>query len=120
MSAVLIVTGLLTAAAGIGLFAPRVLLSVLLGLETDDATTLLVARHWSLLVAIVGGLLVYAGYNAEIRTPTMVVGAVEKLALATLVFAGPLRKRRVTVMVVGADVVMALVYVYFLVVANRP
>ena len=120
MNAVLIVTGLLTAGAGIGVFAPRLLLGMMFGVETRDAATMLLARHWSFLIALIGVLLVYAAYNAEVRVPIMIAGALEKFALAAMVFSGPLRKRRVTAMVVGADVVMALLYVYFLVVPAAP
>ena len=119
MSAVLIVTGFLTAAAGIGLFAPRALSSVVLGMKTNDPTTMLVVRHWSLLLAVVGGLLIYAAYNADARVPIMVAATIEKLAFATLVVASPLRKRLIAVTAAGADVVMALLYVYFLVGPNR-
>ena len=119
MTAVLIVTGLLTAGAGIGLFAPQLLARMLFGAETNDPATILLIRHWSLLIALVGGLLVYAAYTPDARVPVMVVAVIEKFVLAALVLSGPLRKRRVVVMVVSADVVMALLYVYFLVSMHR-
>jgi hypothetical protein len=114
MSAVLIATGLLTALAGIGFVAPRAFFAILLGVRTNKATTILIARHWSLLLALVGGLLVYAAYHAEVRRPIMVVATVEKLTLAALIVASPLRGRVITVAAVSADVVMALLYVFFL------
>ena len=114
MSFVLIVTGALTAAAGIGLLAPRQVLTLFFGMQTDDRTTILLVRHWCGLIALVGGLLIYAGSHAEVRVPVMIAAIAEKLVLAALIIASPLRKRLVTVAIVGADVVMAALYVTFL------
>jgi hypothetical protein len=119
MNAVLIATGLLTAAAGIGVVAPRGFLTILLGMKTNDPTTILLARHWSLLLALVGGLLVYAGYSGEARVPIMVVAIIEKLTIATLVVTSPLRRRLITVAAISADVVMALLYLFFLTLPGR-
>jgi len=99
---------------GAGLVAPRQLLAFLLGEDTSDATVILMARHWSLLVALVGGLLIYAAYNPEARIAAMIVGAAEKLVFGGLVIASPLRRRRLTVAVVCADAVMGLLYVVIL------
>jgi hypothetical protein len=93
---------------------PRQLLALILGEKTSDATVILMARHWSLLVALVGGLLMYAGYHPEARVPAMIVGAAEKLVFGALVVASPLRRRRLTMTVVGADAIMGLLYVLLL------
>jgi hypothetical protein len=111
---ILLVTGALTAAAGVGFVMPRQLLALILGENTSDATVILMARHWSLLVALVGGLLMYAAYHPEVRLPAMIVGAAEKLVFGALVIASPLRKRRLTLAVVGADAIMGLLYVLIL------
>jgi hypothetical protein len=111
---ILIVTGVLTLLAGAGLVMPHPVLRALFGLESSDAATMLIFRHWSLLIALIGGLLVYSGFHDETRIPIMVAAAAEKLVLAALVVASPLRKRLQIVLVVGADVVMALLYVIFL------
>jgi hypothetical protein len=112
--AVLLVTGALTAVVGIGVFIPRQLLALLLGERTSNATLILMARHWSLLVALVGGLLIYAGYHPEARLPAMIVGAAEKLVFGILVIASPLRRRLQTMAIVCADAIMALLYVLIL------
>ncbi len=72
------------------------------------------ARHWSLLVALVGGLLMYAAHHPEARLPAMIVGAAEKLVFGVLVVASPLRRRPLTMAVVGADAIMGLLYVLIL------
>jgi hypothetical protein len=93
---------------------PRRLLALILGEKTSDATVILMARHWSLLVALVGGLLIYAAYHPEARVPAMIVGAAEKLVFGILVIASPLRKRRLTLAVVSADAIMGLLYIVIL------
>jgi hypothetical protein len=93
---------------------PRQLLALILGENTTDATVILIARHWSLLVALVGGLLIYATYHPEVRLPAMILGAAEKLVFGALVIASPLRRRRLTLAVVGADAIMGLLYVLIL------
>lgn len=113
-SLVLAVTGVLTLTAGAGVILPRLLFKTFFGLATADASAVVVARHWSLLIALVGALLLYAAYHPETRVPILVVAAAEKLALALLVFTGPLRKRTLTVAIVAADVVMALLYMLIL------
>ena len=114
ISTILVITGAVTALAGVGLAVPRQLLNILLAEKTNDPTMILIARHWSLLVALVGGLLIYAAYHPESRAPIMIVAIAEKLALGVLVVASPLRTRIITVTVVCADAVMALLYVLFL------
>jgi len=71
-------------------------MAMFFGIDTSDAAMLLLGRHWSLLIGLVGGLLIYAAYHPEIRGPVMVVAAIEKLILAALVVASPLRNSLVT------------------------
>jgi hypothetical protein len=114
IGAILLITGALTALAGVGLIVPRRLLGVFLGETPAGPTELLIARHWSLLVGLVGGLLIYAAYHPEVRWPVIIVAIVEKLAIFLLVVASPLRTRFITMSVVCADAVMALLYIWLL------
>ena len=112
-AAILVVTGVLTMGASIAVIAPAALCKVLFGTEPDDAA-LLVTRHWGLLVALVGGLLVYAAYHPDARVPVMIVCVIEKLALGAFFLGSPFRRRTVLAVVVGSDVVMALLYLWLL------
>ncbi|MGA7356891.1 MAG: hypothetical protein WA431_06015 [Candidatus Cybelea sp.] len=114
IGAILVVTGALTVLVGVGMFIPRQLLDFLLAEKTSDATVILIARHWTLLLALVGGLLIYAAYHPGIRVPVMIVGAAEKLTFGVLVITSPLRRRLLIMLVVCADAIMALLYVLFL------
>lgn len=94
--------------------APVAILRFLFGERDPDSLTVMITRHWGLLVALVGGLLVYAGYHAEARLPVMIAAVSEKLAIGALVFSSPLRRRVAAAVVAGADTVMALLYIFIL------
>src|SRR5260370_40949581 len=90
---ILLITGLATAGA-LGLFlAPVPMTKMLFGQAPPDALSLLVVRHFALLVCLVGALLVSAADHAEIRVPTLMVAIVEKAAFALAMFISPFRRR---------------------------
>lgn len=112
--AILIVTGALTACAFGGVFAPVAVLRLLFGVTRPDQLTIMIARHWALLVSLVGGLLVYAAYHPEVRPAVMIVAVVEKLAIGVLVFASPWRRKLSAATVAGGDTAIALLYIWIL------
>ena len=75
---VLVVSGVATAGAIIMFLAPRFSVRALFGEEITDDVAILVARHWGLLVFLVGALLIAAAYDPLIRVPIAVAGAIEK------------------------------------------
>lgn len=111
ISQILIVTGILTLPGGLMLLVPEMMLRRVFGAPAPDLITTTVTRHWGLLLFLVGALLIYAGYHPEVQTPVLIVGAVEKFAIATLVYATPLRSRCLLHAIVGADAVMGILYV---------
>ena len=90
---ILLLTGLATAGALVLFLAPVTMLKLLFGQAPADALSLLIARHWGLLVCLVGTLLIYAAYHAEVRVPTLIVAIVEKALFALGVFLSPFRRR---------------------------
>ena len=112
---VLLITGLVTAGA-LGLFlAPVTMMKMLYGQSPADALGLAIARHWGLLVCLVGTLLIYAAYHPEIRVPTLVVAIVEKAAFALDMFISPFRRRPTVLVMALADAGMAAVYFIYLI-----
>src|SRR6267378_2080951 len=92
---ILLITGLATAGALMLFLAPVTMMKMLFGQAPADALSLLIARHWGLLVGLVGALLIYAAYHAEIRVPTLIVAIVEKAAFALGMLISPFLRRRV-------------------------
>src|SRR4051812_44501594 len=111
---VLLITGLATAGALLLFLAPVTMMKVLFGQAPSDAIGLLIARHWGLLVCLVGALLIYAAYHAEIRVPTLMVAVAEKAAFALGVLVSPFRRRPTVLVMALADAGMAAVYLMYL------
>jgi len=111
---ILLITGLATASALALFLAPVTMMKMLFGQAPPDGLGILIARHWGLLVGLVGALLVYAAYHAEIRVPTLIVASVEKAAFALGVCISPLRRRPPVLAMALADAGMAAVYLIYL------
>ena len=110
LGVILLVIGVYTAAALPQFFAPRLLLArVTFGVETSEPLTLLFARHWALLAALVGGLLVYSVYHPEVRVPAMCIAIVEKFALAGLIFFGEWKRTPAASRLGALDAAMGVV-----------
>ena len=112
---ILLITGLATAGALVLFLAPVPMMKMVFGQAPADALNLLIARHWALLVGLVGGLLVYAAYHAEIRVPTLIVAIVEKAAFALGMLISPFRRRPSVLVMALADAGMAVVYLIYLI-----
>ena len=86
---ILLATGLLTMGAiAISLF-PKFGLKLLLAFETTEPSILLLARHWGLLLFLMGALLVYSAVAPEIRVPVLIVAIAEKVAAPLLLGLNP-------------------------------
>ena len=115
IESILLITGVATAAALVLFLAPVATMKMLFGQAPADALSLLIVRHWGLLVGLVGALLIYAAYHAEIRVPTLIVAIVEKAAFALGMFLSHFRRRPAVLVMALADAGMAAVYLIYLV-----
>jgi len=110
LSAILLVVGVYTLLALPQFFLPKLVLErVTFGTQTDDPFTLLLARHWALLAALLGCLLLYAVGHPEVRAPAMLMAAVEKLALAGLLFFGGWKRTAAATRLAVVDAAMGVV-----------
>jgi len=112
---ILLLTGLATAGALALVLAPVTMMKLFFGQAPSDALSLLIARHWGLLVCLVGALLIYAAYHAEIRVPVLIVASAEKAAFALGMFLSPFRRRPTVLGMALADAGMATMYVMYLI-----
>jgi hypothetical protein len=112
---ILLLTGVATAGAVVVSLAPVVMMKIVFGQAPSDLLSLLIVRHWGLLVGLLGALLIYAAYHAEVRIPTLIVAIVEKAAIALGVFISPFRRRPEAFVVALADSGMATVYLMYLI-----
>ena len=111
---ILLITGVATAGVLVVFVAPVPVIKVLFGQAPSDALGIFIARHWGLLVCLVGALLIYAAYHAEVRAPTLIVAIIEKAAIVLGVLISPFRQRPTVLAMVVADATMAAVYLVYL------
>ena len=88
ISSILLVTGIVTALPIVQFFAPAPALRLLFKLELRDEGGLFFARHWALLAAAMGGLLIYAAGHPEVRAPIVLAAMLEKAGLVGCIAAG--------------------------------
>jgi hypothetical protein len=112
---ILLLTGLATSGALVMCLAPTTTLKTLFGQAPSDTAGLLVARHWGLLIFLVGVMLIYSAYHAEIRMPVLIVAVSEKTAFALGVFVSTLHRCRLASVAACADACMAIVYIWYLI-----
>jgi hypothetical protein len=111
---ILLITGLATAGVLVVFVAPAPATKLVFGQAPSDALSLFITRHWGLLVCLVGALLIYSAYHAEVRLPTLIVAIVEKAALVVGLLISPFRQRPAVLAIALADAGMSAVYVMYL------
>jgi hypothetical protein len=116
ISTILIVSGAITAIAGLpAIFVPRVLLRIVFGVTTTDAAIRFFVRHWGVLISAVGLLLVACAFTPAARPPILIAAATEKLAIVTLIFFGPLSRTALMTVAALVNGALALIYIAYLV-----
>ena len=111
---ILIVTGVITATMFLQFLAPREIVRLMDDDVIADPVSLLVARHWGLLVGLLGALLVYAAFEPALRGPVVWVALIEKLALAGMLLSPAMRRRGRAASVAAGDLLMSLLYALYL------
>jgi hypothetical protein len=111
---ILVITGAITAIGLLQFIAPAPVLRMIYGKAPTDEVGLAVARHWGLLIFLVGALLIYAAFYPPIRDPVMVIAVIEKAALGLGVFGTSLRSHPAAAAVAAGDSLIALIYVLYL------
>jgi hypothetical protein len=111
---ILIVTGALTAVALLQFIAPASTLRTIYGDTPKDEVSRILARHWGLLIFLIGVLLIYAAFDPAVRTPAMLLAVIEKIALGVGVFGTSLRKHPMAAAIAAGDSLIALLYVLYL------
>jgi hypothetical protein len=112
---ILWITGLATAGAIVFCLAPAAVTELVFGQSPAGALSLFIARHWGLLVFLVGTLLVYAASHPEVRAPVLWVAVAEKLALVLGLLLSPFRGRPAVLTMAVADAAMSVVYLLYLI-----
>ncbi|MBK06698.1 MAG: hypothetical protein CL920_00900 [Deltaproteobacteria bacterium] len=86
MSIILYITGAITASMLLQFLFPRTFLRLANKVELEDKAGLFYARHWGMMVFVLGALMVYVGYYPAGQTPVLLAVTVEKVAFVAMVF----------------------------------
>ncbi len=82
----LLITGMITFSPIIGFFQPEYMVGPIYWPKiVDEPLAIFFVQHWSLLVACVGGLLLYSAFRESYRVPVMTAAMIEKAGLVLLV-----------------------------------
>lgn len=111
---ILLVSGIVTAGGVAAFLAPRAVTRLLFGAELAGDGSALVARHWGLLIFLIGCLIVYAAYSPALRFPVLIVAIVEKGAIIGLFFLGGVRWTPAMQLVAAVDGLFACLYAAYL------
>lgn len=118
IAAILWVTGAITASPILQFIAPRTTLARLYQIELTDEAGLFFARHWGLLAAAIGGLLMFAAGHPAVREAVVTAALVEKAGIV-VTFAAVYRRpfARGLRLVAAFDTACVIVYAIWLVTA---
>jgi hypothetical protein len=115
IEAILIVTGALTATMLAQFVAPLWTLRHTFGEVPSGAVSIVLARHWGLLLFCVGALLVYSAFHPTLREPAVVLASIEKAGFVACVFGTSLRRRLMSSIMAAADTLMVFIFALYLV-----
>ena len=113
ISLILYVTGIITTSLLLLFVLPRLGMEKMFGLKVEGDVAELIVRHWGMAIFVSGLLLIYAGYDAAIRTPVLFSVALNKAAFVFLVlfnYRRYIRNFAVTIVFDAACVVIYIIY----------
>lgn len=112
MQWVLLVCGLLTFSMIQAVFAPRAVMQSYFGEAPDSKAVDLLVRNWGALIAAGGLLLIYAGFNPDIRPPILIfIGAGKLVFIALVLMAGnPTKQARLAIILDGIMIALFAAY----------
>ena len=112
---ILIITGALTATMLAQFVAPSRIQCLIYGEVPSGVVSIVLARHWGLLLFCIGSLLIYSAFHPTVREAAVVVASVEKAGFVACVFGTSLRRQLMPSIMAAADTLMVLVFALYLV-----
>ncbi|PCJ20816.1 MAG: hypothetical protein COB04_03845 [Gammaproteobacteria bacterium] len=82
---ILFIIGVATSSMVGQFLAPKKFLRLVVNIEINDEAGLFYAKHWAMMVFVLGGLLIWAAFDETIRTPVILAAVLEKLVLVYMV-----------------------------------
>jgi amino acid transporter len=120
MKWIMLVSGVLTLTMVYAAVAPEAALRSLFGDALEGPLAEIVVRNWGVLIALVGGMLIYGAFHAHSRRLVLIVAGLSKVAFIALVltYGGRYLGQQVGVSI-AIDLVMVLLFVVYLVASRH-
>lgn len=84
MKPIMLISGGLTCTMIYAALAPQAALQSTFGESIDGPVANIVVRNWGVLIALVGGMLIYGAFNPPVRFLVLTVAGLSKIAFITL------------------------------------
>ena len=84
MKWIMLISGALTCTMFYAAIAPQAALQSTFGQSIDGPVANVVVRNWGVLIALMGGMLIYGAFNPSVRFLVLTVAGLSKIAFITL------------------------------------
>ena len=84
MKWIMLISGTLTCTMVYAAIAPQAALQSTFGESMDGPVANIVVRNWGVLIALMGGMLIYGAFNPSVRFLVLTVAGLSKIAFITL------------------------------------
>jgi len=85
MKWIMLASGALTFTMVFAAITPQLALNSMFGSSLDGPLAEVVVRNWGVLIALIGGMLIYGAYKKEVRNLVLSVAILSKITFITLV-----------------------------------
>jgi len=118
---IMLVSGALTCTMVYAAVAPETALRSMFGETLEGPLAEIVVRNWGVLIALVGGMLIYGAFQPQARRLVLIVAGLSKLAFIGLVLAHGARYLGEQAGIsIAIDLVMVLLFIAYLIAVRRP
>jgi hypothetical protein len=120
MKWIMLISGGLTCTMFYAALAPQAALQSTFGETIDGAVANIVVRNWGVLIALMGGMLIYGAFNPPVRFLVLTVAGLSKVAfIALILMAGREFLDSQAGIAVVSDVLQVTVFVFYMLEARR-
>ena len=112
MKWIMLVSGAITFTVISAAFAPQLALSSMFGSSLEGPIAEVVVRQFGVIVALIGGMLIYGAFNPDVRQLVLIVAGLSKLAFVTLVVVYGFAQQLMHVVIIDGS--MVLIFVVYL------
>ena len=120
MKWIMLVSGVLTCTMVYAAVAPQAALRSMFGDTLDGPLAEIVVRNWGILIALIGGMLIYGAFEPSSRRLVLIVAGLSKVAFVALLLTyGGQYLGQQAVVSIAIDLAMVLLFIAYLYATRR-